>query len=273
MEFKYIAALRDKLKNHEYGFQWQIITEYIITETLGYEWLERNISIDSPRAAPFNQELDEDTCALDYHLSCVRLGHMLFLLRNSPGINHLLEDAATRDFEPVFFELYAASLLVSNGYPISFVRPTGLKGQDYDLQAKIDDQLIAIEVKARRGGLIENTTMLRNTLRKAKKQLPAEMPSIICIALSQEYRDLNSGQHSRKEIENAIADFLRGTQQINGVLAFWNSWGGDPLQCITLVTEYRNHEARNNLERPWLIAPQGAPVAGKIQNGFPSFMV
>jgi hypothetical protein len=198
---------------------------------------------------------------------------MLFLLKNSQGFDHMLVDAATRDFEPVFFELYAASLLVSNGYPVSFVHPTGLKGQDYDLQAKIGEQLVAIEVKTRRGGLIENTITLRNTLRKAKKQLPADIPSIICIALSPEYKDSDSGHHAKGEIEKAIVDFLRGTQQINGVLAFWNTWEGEPLKCTTLVTEYKNHEARNNFWHDWLIAPQDTPVAARIQNGFPSFML
>lgn len=273
MDFKNLDTLRRDLQSQSYGIQWHSIAEYIIAETLGDDWLEKNISINSRRVAPFNQELDEEACFLDYHLNCVRLGHMLFLLKDSPGFDNLLADAATRDFEPVFFEMYAASLLVKNGYPVRFVCPTGVRGEDYDLQAEIDGKLVAIEVKARRGGMIENTTTLRNTLRKAKKQLPADTASIICIALSTEYKDSDSRKHAKGEIENAIADFLRGTKQINGVLAFWNAWEGEPLQCTTQVTEYRNHEARNYLECPWLIASQKTPVAAKVQNSFPSFML
>jgi len=273
MDFNNLATLRSEIKSLSYGIQWHIIAEYIIAEALSNEWLEKNISINSRRAAPFDQELDEAASILDFHMSCVRLGHMLYLLKDSPGFDNLLADAATRDFEPVFFEMHAASLLVSNGYPVTFVRPTGVKGQDYDLQAEIDGHSVAVEVKARRGGLIENTTMLKNTLRKAKKQLPANTPSIICIALSTEYKDADSRQHAKGEINNAIYDFLRGTKQINVVIAFWNTWEGEPLKCTTLATEYRNHEARNYLGRPWLIAPQKTPVAAVIQNNFPSFML
>lgn len=273
MNFKNLAPLRRELQHKSYGIQWHIIAQYIIAEALGSEWLEKNVSASARRAAPFNQEIDEATYAIEYHLRCVRLGHMLFLLKDSPGFGNLLADAKTRDFEPVFFEMYAASLLASNGYSVRFVCSTGVKGQDYDLQAEVDGQLVAVEVKTRRGGLIEDTTTLKNTLRKAKKQLPTDTPSIICIALSTEYKDSDSGQHTKGEIENAIADFLHGTKQINGVFAFWNTWEGEPLQCTTQVTEYRNHEARNYLGRPWLIAPQKTPVAAKIQNSFPSFML
>ncbi len=271
MKFEKLGALRDKLRNENYGIQWQLISEYLIEEALGTAWMEKNLSLDAPRTAPLNQKLDQFARDLDHHMTCTRLGHMLYLLKDSPGFDKLLADAATRDFEPVFFEMYAAALLKENGYPVRFVSPTGQKGQDYDLQVEVGGTLAAVEVKTRRNGLVKDVTTLSNTLKKAKKQLPDDIPSIICIALSTEY--LDSGRHAEEEIEKVIDAFLRGTKQISGVLAFWNSWQGNPLQCLTPLKEYRNSDARTHLCHSWLISPKVASGAQATQNGFPSFLL
>lgn len=273
MDIDYLRRLEHDFKNRGYGFQWYVMAGYIIEQTLGLDWYRQNCAPEGHRTAPFDQSLEEDALALDYHLNFVRLGHMLFLLKDTPGLEHLLVDLSHRKFEPVFFELHVAALLTQNGHPIQFIRPTGVKGEDYDLEADVDGQLVAIEVKARRAGPIKDSRSLKNALKKAKEQLPRTSPGAICIAIATEYETAEATHHIEEEIEAIVYDFLCGTKRVNGVLVFWQRWVGNPPVCMTMVKEYRNHNARNHLGRDWLVNPVASgPVADGVQNGFPSFM-
>lgn len=273
MDLDYLRQIEEAVAKRGYGLQWHVMAGYIIAQTLGLDWYQRNCATGSHRPAPFNQNLAEDVLALEYHLNVVRLGHMLFLLRHSPGFDHLVAELSGRDFEPVFFELHAAALLVQNGYTIKFIERTGIKGEDYDLEAEVDGTSVAVEVKARRRGPIHTCSALKNALKKAKDQLAREKPGVICVAISSEYKAKEKGHHAEGKIKKTIEVFLNSTKRVNGVLVFWHRWLGDPAKCQTIVTEYRNHYARNRLERDWLIRPVlGLPDEFGVQNGFPSFM-
>ncbi|MGR6738693.1 hypothetical protein [Pseudomonas chlororaphis] len=273
MDIDYLRRLEHASKKHGYGLQWYIMAGYIIEQTLGVDWYQQNCALESQRTAPFDQSLEKDVLVLDYHLNFVRLGHMLFLLKDTPGFEQLLTGLSCREFEPVFFELHAAALLVQNGYPIQFIRPTGVKGEDYDLAVDIDGQRVAVEVKARRAGPIKDSRSLKNALKKAKEQLPRTSPGIICIAISTEYEVAEAARHIEEEIEATLYHFLSGTKRVNGVLVFWHRWVGNPPVCMTMVKEHRNHNARNYLGRNWVVNPAiGMPAANGVQNGFPSFM-
>lgn len=273
MDLDYLKRIEDAFKKRGHGLQWHMMSGYIIVQNLGLDWYQKNCALGGQRVAPFDQNQEEDVLALDYHINLVRLGHMLFLLRDVPGFEHLLADMARRDFEPVFFELHAAALLVQNGYSIQFVRPTGVKGQDYDLEADIDGHCVAVEVKTRRAGPINNTRALKNALSDAKKQLSRTKPGVICVAVTTEYGSVKGAQHNEKEVERTLYDFLSGTKRVNGIIVFWHRWSGNPPVCMTMMKEYRNYNARNHLGREWLINPASSMFpTGGVQNGFPSFM-
>lgn len=273
IDLDYLGKIEEAFKQRGHGHQWFMMSRYIIEQTLGLDWYRKNCALEGRRVPPFDQSMEKEVLALDYYLNFVRLGHMLFLLRDTAGFEQLLADLSRRELEPVFFELYAAALLVQNGYPIQFIRPTGVKGEDYDLRANVDGQLVAVEVKARRAGPIKHSGSLKNALKKAKEQLPRTSPGVICIAITTEYDAEEEGRHVEEDIEAILYEFLSKTERVNGVFVFWHRWAGDPLLCMTIVKEYRNHNARNHLCREWLINPAaGVPAADGVQNGFPSFM-
>lgn len=269
----YLLKIEDTYKEMGFGIQWHMMSKYIIMQTLGKDWYEKKCSLHNHRDAPFNQNLDDDLQALDYHLTIVRLGHMLFLMRNYQGFEGLMEDLSNRNIEPVFFELRAAALFVQNNYPIQFIRPIGVKGEDYDLETVIDGQRVAIEVKTRRSGPIKNANSLKNALKRAKEQISRKRPGIICIVITDEYETLESTHHVKKEIDDKLRAFLYGTKRVNDIIVFWYKWTSNPPVCKTMVTEYRNYYARNTIEREYLIerVPEMVLKSG-VQNGFPSFM-
>lgn len=256
-----------------YGVQWHMMAEQIIKVTLGADWYSKNCAQNSKRIEPFDQDLNDDEMALEYHLNIVRLAHMIFLLRNSSGFEPLLLRLKSRDFEPVFFELHAASLLHQNGYAVNFISESGVKGCDYDFEVTVDGISVAVEVKARRAHPIRDCNTLLNALKTARKQVPSDKPTLICVALATEHFVDKSGHHSESEIEATLQAFLRSTSRVNGIIVFWHRWVGVPLRSETITKEYRNFDARNNLSRRWLIQPVKLSTRKDIQNGFPSFML
>lgn len=268
-----IAQLKSDLAHVGYGAQWHVISLYIIEQALGANWSAKYCDMNTLRLAPFHQALTSEVGAADFHLNVVRLGHMLFQLRDVSGYEDLLVDQRNRDFEPVFFELHAASLLLQSGCQISFVKPTGVKGRDYDLLISIDGIPAAVEVKCRRRGVVTNGRTLMNALKRAKDQLPTDLPGIICIAIGTEYRSALGSVHAEQEIENTLDAFLSSTGRVNKILVFWHRFENTPLHVRTIVKEWKNELARNQLPTRWLVPEVNSLSPCKeLQHGFPSFM-
>ena len=268
-----ISFLRDRYAVEGYGMQWHVISHYIIDITLGENWFDSHCRLGENRLAPFAQDTSTDSGAAEFHLTVVRLAHMLFLLRRAPGYDDFTSSLMTRDFEPVFFELHAASLLFQNSCLVQFVKPTGIKGRDYDLQLSIEENPVAVEVKSRRAGPITNRKKLKNALLEARKQLPTDIPGIICVAIASEFRTSPEFAHAESEVEVALTEFLRSTKRVNRVLVFWHRFEEEPVRSKTMVKEWKNLNARLQLDREWLIADvDELPIQEAVQNGFPSFM-
>ncbi|MFM0649803.1 hypothetical protein PQR14_36270 [Paraburkholderia bryophila] len=268
-----IKKLKVDLEEKNFGMQWHIIANYIIDMAFGEEWFDLYCDHLSPRLAPFSQDISTKQGVAEYHLNVVRLAHMLFLLRHEEGYIEFISSLKTRDFAPVFFELHAASLLFQNGYRINFVSPTGIKGKDYDLTIEVDSDRIAVEVKSRRSGPINNAKKLSNALQEARKQLPTDMPGIIAIAIDSEYEGVASAKHAEDEVESALVSFLKSTQRVNRVLVFWHRFEGEPVYSKTMVKEWVSTRSRHPIGRDWLIQHISTiPTPTAIQQGFPSFM-
>lgn len=270
-----ISFLRDRCAGdgHSYGMQWHVISQYIIDMTLGEEWFDSHCQLGKIRTAPFDQDISTDYGAAEFHLNVVRLAHMLFQLRNAQGYDEFVSSLMTRDFESVFFELHAASLLFQNSCDVQFVKNSGIKGQDYDLQLLVEKKPVAVEVKSRRAAPITDRKKLKNALSEARKQLPTDIPGIICISISAEFHLSPEFSHAELEIEAALSDFMKSTKRVNRVLVFWHRFEGKPIHSKTLVKEWRNFNSRHEIDREWIISSVNeTPIQGSLQNGFPSFM-
>ncbi|MCL5980305.1 MAG: hypothetical protein M1488_06465 [Gammaproteobacteria bacterium] len=253
--------------------QWHVISHYIIDMTLGVDWFDSHCQLGENRLAPFAQDLSTDSGAAEFHLNVVRLAHMLFQLRDTPGYDDFISSLMTRDFEPVFFELHAASLLFQNSCTVQFVKTTGIKGQDYDLRLLIENKPVAVEVKSRRASPITDRKKLKNALSEARKQLPTDIPGIVCVAISAEFHTSPEFAHAESEVEVALTEFLNSTKRVNRVLVFWHRFEGEPVHSKTMIKEWKNLNARLQIDREWLIAGVNElPIQEAVQNGFPSFM-
>ena len=111
----------------------------------------------------------------------VKLGHMLYALRECQGYDAFISSLKTRDLAPTFFELWVANILYQNNFIVEFVQAKGQKGEDYDLFAERDGISLSVEAKSRRAGIVLAKNKLRSTLETARKQLPSSGPGIIFV--------------------------------------------------------------------------------------------
>lgn len=247
----------------------------VVLEAFGPEWHERFSRYLEERADL--RALSGDVADRERAICWIRIAHMIHALQKCDGFAEWIDGMRNHEVEAAFFELGLATLMVQNGYELRFVKPTGVKGQDYDFDVRIGDQWIAVEAKTRRRGPIKDAATIRNALNKARSQLAVDRPGVIGIALASEYENQALDGHVLHVIQDAIHAFLEKTTRVSKVVVFWHHWQGQPPACRTMVHEVgkciecRSLPSSQWIDRRFLIddAEALALRAGRVP--FPSF--
>jgi hypothetical protein len=145
----------------------------------------------------------------------IDLGELLFNLQHIEGFDGCVARLKGGDVEPALAELDVARMLYINDQMFWFVEPQGKTGDDYDFLVLYPGGVGAcIEAKCNIETPEVNLSTIKNSLQKARKQLPETAPGIIFVKLPAQW--LSVPEFQRKSIETAMA-FLRGTKKIVSV--------------------------------------------------------
>src|SRR5450759_1121873 len=171
-----------------YVMQWYAMAMEVVLTALGPEWWKKNCTTTAMRpdeflAVSIGSEKDE----YNHQDRIIKLGHMLYALKECKGYEAFISSLKTRDLAPTFFEISVANILHQNNFTVEFVETKGQKGEDYDLLAKRSEICISVEAKSRRIGSILGEKTLRYTLETARKQLPTTGPSIVFVSIPHEW--------------------------------------------------------------------------------------
>jgi hypothetical protein len=252
------------------------LAEIVVLESLGLEWFDRFTNYLARRKDL--QDLPSDLANLERTISMVRIGHAIYLLQSCEGFVDRIDDFSTEpDVEASFFELNLASLFVANGHTVRFVKPTGRKEQDYDLDVLVGSEWVAVEAKTRRDGPLKDAKTIRNALKKARSQLPVDRPGVVGIWIASEFDGRSLGEHAIQAIEQEIHDFLHRTSRVNKVVVLRHTWEGDPPSCRTNVIEIgkcshcRSLDARKWLDQKHLIYDVTELTQRGMKTAFPSY--
>ncbi|MGH7234255.1 MAG: hypothetical protein ACREF7_02310, partial [Candidatus Saccharimonadales bacterium] len=145
----------------------------------------------------------------------VDLGELLFNLQHIEGFDSCVARLRGGDIEPTLTELDVARLLFINDQLFWFVDPQKKIGDDYDFCAIFPGGDVAcIEAKCNIETLDANSSTIKNSLNKARGQLPPNRPGIIFVKLSPSWLTIPGFER----ITTGVArDFLRTTQRIVSV--------------------------------------------------------
>ena len=180
----------------------------IIAESFGIDFITREF-LDGKRELNFTN-IDDP---FFFHLS-----DLLWRLKGCEGFQEFIEREKTKSKEPLYYELYCASWLLSISDSVEFKQLSGTKGDDYDLFAKscMGFEEFYVEVKARTREF-ESTSALQNFLKKAKKQLPPINGITNSSAIMFKIMASNNSI-PQSDLDYAIKRFIENTSKISHVI-------------------------------------------------------
>src|SRR6266545_4631445 len=197
----------------------------VILKALGEQWVEKNVSPkpDSNQSGFMKRGLSQEQERFEYQDRIIMLAEFIESLWDVPNFQQgKLRDLQTKSLEETFFELQIARSLLVRGLLIDFVIPSEIRGKDYDLNAAIENQPIAIEIKCKPGDQAFDDNKLIDPLKHAaRRQLPKEGGGVIFLKLSTSWLyEPSFLAHADRLARN----FLRNYSRINALLFHWEEW-------------------------------------------------
>lgn len=249
----FLGAIKDHIKNREReegvvftcDRRLYAAAVFIIKAALGDHWCERTLSLRSPD--PYLANQSGHLGHFKFQDRVVALGELLLNLGRIRGFEQRLEVLRRESLEAIVAELEGARLLMSNAIPFYFIRPSGCLGQDYDALATIDGSPVACEMKAKLEQTEPSLRSVRDTLDRARRQLPNDQPGVVFLKLPEAWTTSECG---RAAIEGGVKAALGRTRRISAVIVHWEQWqsvGSGALRAVRFL-HVRNPRARIPLE-------------------------
>lgn len=265
-----ISAFPEKIRHDPYQRSFTLALG-VLKHFLGSDWpLKYCNPVESRRGF---MQVEFDAPDKDVQLfRTIDLGELLFNLQHVSGFEHCLERLRNGDVESAFAELDVARMLFINCHFFWFKPPQGEKGQDFDFGLLYPNgHLACIEAKCNIEGKDLSIGTIRNTLIRAKKQLPPDCPGIIFVKVpSAAYW----AEGFQGELSRAAIEFLRNTQRVVSIKYYVA-----PLQFregrmshTHAFMEITNPEHKFNKSNNWALMQNWKPPSG-YWNSMPPWWV
>jgi len=202
-------------------FTWAVACD-VIAHFLGEKWVRKNLN---PKAGNpyFLMTASDDGSVAGYlrQHRVITLGFRLFDLQAVPGFSDAIVGIQSRTLEAAVAELVAVTRLRDAGHQVRFVTPSGVKGADYDAEAKIQGLSVAIEVKAKEefGAEGYRDKSLVNKLKKASAQVPSGGPSLVFLQLPSDWVSIPGICRS---IDSTVRTWLGTSGRVNAVILIFD---------------------------------------------------
>ncbi len=222
------------------------IAKYILNHTFGDEWVEKTIyPIDRP-SRYFGNSRSHD--AHDRYR--VRMCHLAELVHNLDRVENFelrveaIKNANDDNIEAEIVALMAGAMLKRRGVLFAFVKETGTKQSDYDIEyVRLDGKVGHCETKCKLPATGLSKATIANSLKIAKKQLPKGKAGIIALRTPQEWHPSRDWE-SWKLLEDGINEFFESekTTRVSAVVGFTDAIsptdGG--FEGFLVVRDYTN---------------------------------
>lgn len=186
----------------------------VVKYFLGEDWLEKHIRPATGAKGFLQVDLAAPEKEVQYFRT-IDLGELLFNLQHIEGFDECVARLRGGDVESALAELDVGRMLYINDQMFWFVEPQGQTGNDYDFHVVYPGGIGAcIEAKCNIETPEVNLSTIKNSLQKARTQLPENVPGIIFVKLPSQW--LTAPEFERQSIGTA-REFLRGTKRIVSV--------------------------------------------------------
>lgn len=245
---------REHLDDDNFGLA-QLAAVYMLDALFGGDWVLTHVTDGDVSPTNFfrNSSTDDHARTMG-RLRLIQLAEMVFNLQHVPGLAKTLEMIETGDLEPGFAELEVGRMLHINGKTFEFIKPSGTKGTDYDLELSFDDVTVCGETKCK----LETTSLseksLVDTLNYGRKQLPRDRPGVLFVKVPQTW--YTTDDEFTRFLADATNRFFRsGAGRIVSVkfhssLVIQTEVAHEPMM---LLFEINNPHTRFDPSRDWRV--------------------
>ncbi|MGO4870345.1 MAG: hypothetical protein ACLPGW_06990 [Roseiarcus sp.] len=225
-----VAVLR-----HFFGEPW--FNKHVMSASAPTEFLRRDFSTPQRREK--------------HGFLVVELAEMLINLQNVDGFDGCIAQMAHGQIESTYAELDIAKSLCAHNISFRFVRPTGRKGGDYDLELFYPGGVtVCADTKCK----IETTEIsadsIKHSLGEARKQLPSDRPGFVFVKVPQHWID---EAQFRDAMIAAAEMFLRGTRRVVSVKFYVSAlvFVDNKIAHLMRYKEVSNPQNRFDSGRDW----------------------
>jgi hypothetical protein len=225
-----------------------------------------------PEGSPgFLRQYDDDAKKVlseEQSFRIVDLAELLYNLQNVEGFDDCIERMRKGLLESTYAELDLGRMLYLSSIDFRFVVPCGKKSNDYDIEIKLSDwPKVCADAKCKLETTDFSRETVRNALDKARKQFPAECPSIVFVKLPSQWR--NEPSPVRDILYEVAMEFLRGTGRIVSVKYYTSRivWRDGAVTYIQAFKEYSNPNNRFDPKRDWDMFTEADETAHANEHG------
>lgn len=193
---------------------------YVLAHFVGEAWLRTHVLYGCPRQGhlSMNPTMVDGEFGFDkaHTQRVLQLAETLFNLQGVQGLAERLDLLFSGQIESTMAELDFGMFLRMQGIDFRYVPPSGVKGHDYDVELIYPNGMIACaDSKCKLDGSAFSREGLLNTLKKARKQLPADRPGIAFVKVPQEWVDRETGNLGlTDDVGDLLDEFFRATKRM-----------------------------------------------------------
>ncbi|QCB51789.1 hypothetical protein E5720_17670 [Rhodococcus sp. PAMC28707] len=204
----------------------------VIVEHLGDTWVAANAEFHAEEkpgmgAKYLRRDSDPEILTLAQHYLRLReLARRLFAFADEEFYDRLCANVSRRDLEGAAFEADVVQLLLALPVLIDLREERNVKGDDYDIDVwlHIPNVKWSIEVKTKHDDGPYTQNGLLNTIRHARKQLPANGLGSIFFKVPQTW--VNEPAY-KAEAAGLFESFFRNTSRVHAVVVVWDIYTHD----------------------------------------------
>jgi hypothetical protein len=243
----------------ERGFLTFAMPVAVICHFLGKQWYLDNIAQDAGHSRPAGfLRLDFTPEFQRRQTSRINdFAEMLFNLQHVEGFNDRIDQMRSASVEATYAEFDLARFLYVHDIAFKFVRPSGVKGKDYDFEVEYSDgRKACVDAKCRLEGSEVRANTIRNSLSMARSNnLPGDRPGIVFVKVPQMWFEQADVY---RDIRLVIERFLRpeNTQRIVSVVVYTTTVMETAEQKMLhrhRFNEFPGLEHRFDLTKSWVL--------------------
>ncbi len=208
-----------------------LVSVLVIRETMGDVWADK--CLDRLHEKAGFRVPDSEPLRLKMYREMM-FARMLLNVHNVSGFSDKIKTIQSKDFEGAFAEIQCSFSLKSIGVKHRFVKASGIKGRDYDMEVQLHwGGKVCLDVTTKQTESSISEKSLVNTLRRKGKQFPAGDAGIVVVFMNKKWLD-NPDYH--KIIFDASRYIFRNRRRIMSVYytCMWVSYRKDLGRYCTM---------------------------------------